>query len=341
MSRNTYQQVASAPPAYTVAQTNGLQPFGSLPVAQAVQITGVQPVAQAVIPVVHAVPLYDENCYVESWTEEQRRKFEKTAQELEWSPQTIEVAAQALWNTTVVIIVDDSGSMSTQSRESNCPQSQWAIKTRRNTTRWCELVHFIKNIMKMSWLMDSVHIQPLNGNLIENVNKPGIGKELLDALFLKGPTYMTPLIGKMNTVFNAYSPENTGRDLITIIATDGAPSDFQDHGYSDPTHAVKKTLLNRPCFERSFVTFLTCTDEDLEYLQKLDKKLRNVDESDDYASELKQVKKTKRCLHFSYGDYALKVLIGSKVRSLDVMDEKVKRPKLTPWQRCCLCLLRK
>lgn len=337
---STYQQLPSAPSAHEVQmQLNG-------PLGATVPLGAAVPVAQAV-QVAQAVPVnvpYPQEWYLETWDQNQKLQFEKTAQELEWSPQTIEVAAQALWNTTVVIIVDDSGSMGNPSRESNCPQSQWAINTRRNTTRWCELVHFIKNIMKMSWLMDSVHIQPLNfrhGEIIENVNKPGRGKELLDALFLKGPTDLTPLIGKMKTVFNAYSPENTGRDLITIIATDGAPSDFQNHRYSDPTDAVKKTLLKRPCVERSFVTFLTCTDEDLEYLQKLDKKLPNVDESDDYASELKQVKKTKRCPYFSYGDYALKVLVGSKVPSLDVMDEKVKRPKLTPWQRCCLCLLRK
>ena len=194
--------------------------------------------------------------------------------------------------------------------------------------------------MKMSWLMESVHIHPLNGKLIENVNKPGRGKELLDALFLKGPTYMTPLIGAMKTVFKAYNPEKTRRDLITIIATDGAPSDFQNHGYSDPTDAVGKTLLKRPCSQHSFVTFLTCTDEVLKYLKKLDK-LPNVDECDDYAKEFEQVQKTKRYTNFSYGDYALKVLIGSKVRSLDVMDENSKRPQLTWFGRCCLCIFRK
>jgi Mg-chelatase subunit ChlD len=41
-----------------------------------------------------------------------------------------------------------------------------------------------------------------------------------------GPRGYTPLLGAMRQVFDKYNPRVTERKLITIIATDGVPSDL-------------------------------------------------------------------------------------------------------------------
>ena len=65
--------------------------------------------------------------------------------------------------------------------------------------------------------------------------------------------------------------------LITIVATDGVPSDT--NGQS-PAAAVSAELRNRPSIDKSFVTFLSCTDNDSDvaYLKELDSTVPHVDE---------------------------------------------------------------
>ena len=49
---------------------------------------------------------------------------------------------------------------------------------------------------------------------------------------------------------------------------------------STPARCVGEALASRPSIDRSYVTFLSCTDNDIDvaYLKELDKSAQNVDE---------------------------------------------------------------
>ena len=49
---------------------------------------------------------------------------------------------------------------------------------------------------------------------------------------------------------------------------------------STPAGCVSEALGSRPSLDRSYVTFLSCTDNDIDvaYLKELDKSAKNVDE---------------------------------------------------------------
>ena len=128
------------------------------------------------------------------------------------------------------------------------------------------------------------------------------------------PEGNTPL----NTVFNQVLSENVNtvkdKKLLIIILTDGEHYDT----------CFKKSLLNRNPMNRIFVNIVICTDkkETVNYMNKWDKEIFNLDVIDDYNSEKKEIKSKKGLKHsFSYGDYVAKCMIGSVDLKTDQSDE--------------------
>ena len=73
-----------------------------------------------------------------------------------------------------------------------------------------------------------------------------------------------------------------------------------------------------------FTTVVVCTDDDesVEYLNKWDRQLPNLDVVDDFRNERRQIQKVNgRNFRFSFGDYVVKSLIGSIDPELDRLDE--------------------
>jgi hypothetical protein len=61
----------------------------------------------------------------------------------------------------------------------------------------------------------------------------------------------------------------------------------------------------------------------MKYLDKLDKKDTTLDVTDDYKSELAQIRKARgNSFRFSFGDYVAKTLLGAIDRTMDGMDQK-------------------
>lgn len=272
-------------------------------------------------------PAYNPDCYMPDWTQEKRRRFEQLAVEMEWDPASIKEAAHALAGAIVVVIADDSGSMRTPVRNSPVapPPGKYV------TTRWDELMHFLQLVVRIGGeLAGEVDFHFLNAGAVEKVE----AWEQVAPVADQGPTGYTPLISAMRTVFAKYNPEVTERRLITIIATDGVPSDCP--AGVDAERAVSDILQRRPCIDKSFVTFLSCTDndQDVAYLKRLDAGVKNVDEVDDYNSERSEVMKAKRKLYlnFSVGDWALKAVVGATIAAWDQSDEATPRGGLFA---CC------
>jgi hypothetical protein len=123
----------------------------------------------------------------------------------------------------------------------------------------------------------------------------------------------------LDQVFNQVINENTSslkdNKLLIIILTDG------EHYNTN----FRKSLLNRKPLNKIFVNIVICTDkiETVNYMNKWDREIFNLDVIDDFNSERKEIKRKKGLNHsFSYGDYVAKCMIGSIDLKMDRLDEK-------------------
>ena len=165
------------------------------------------------------------------------------------------------------------------------------------------------------------------------LNRPGFRNvkhiSQLNEQFMLPPTGLTPLAASFQMAIENNRNELTERKLLVIIFTDGSPTSNN----SNPQMAInefKHSLQNRSPIDRIFVTIVACTDDEyaLEYLNDWDKNIKNLDIVDDYESEKKEIyskKKSKKDrVAFSYGDYIVKIILGSFVKEIDAIDEKNK-----------------
>lgn len=112
------------------------------------------------------------------------------------------------------------------------------------------------------------------------------------------------------------------KNLLVMIVTDGQPTDDSAH--------VAIPLFKKILKERSpkvYTTIVAATDDEssIGYLNRWDRKIKNLDVVDDFRSERDEITKIKgRNFQFSFGDYVVKSLIGSIDPELDKMDEHKK-----------------
>ena len=223
---------------------------------------------------------------------------------------------QMLTGFKVVFIFDDSGSMSAQLEDSPLNNKGSLIKV----TRWDELQYYSSISLEIATLFSpqGCDIYFLNRGVVRNVTH---ANQLLFK-FQNPPSGFTPLRDTFNAVLNDNLEAVREKKLLVMILTDGEPTDA--HGRKSEVKEFKMSLKHRKPIENIFVTIVACTDDDnsIEYLDKWDREIRNLDVVDDYRSEREQVKKAKgnRCV-FSYGDYVVKSLIGSIDPKLDRSDE--------------------
>lgn len=206
----------------------------------------------------------------------------------------------------IVLLLDDSGSM-------NSPLSDGG----KHATRWDELKSVVNIVIDIATIFDNsgVDIYFLNRRSLLNVKQ----FSYLDSILNQLPNGRTPLTSKCQEIFDNY--HNCSKNVLLVIATDGIPTD--PSGNQD-TKNFKKCLLEKN-HSKFYVSFLACSDqdEDVAYLNKLDKKVPNVDTLDDYLSELKEVKSAQG-KHFKYslGDHICRLLLGPICPELDSLDEK-------------------
>ena len=165
------------------------------------------------------------------------------------------------------------------------------------------------------------------------LNRPGFRNvkhiSQLNEQFTTPPTGLTPLAASFKMALESNRNELTERKLLILIFTDGSPTSAN----ADSKMAInefKHSLQNRSPIDKIFVTIVACTDDDyaLEYLNNWDRQIKNLDVVDDYESEKKEVYSQKRSkknrVAFSFGDYIVKIMLGSFVREIDEIDEEKK-----------------
>lgn len=223
---------------------------------------------------------------------------------------------QQLQGFKVVFIFDDSGSMNASLMDSPLNTESNLLKA----TRWDELQYFAKISLEIVTLFDpdgaSIYFLNKQPSPVHNVKHD---YELTD-LFRDRPRGFTPLPRVLNQVLSDNAKYLSERKLLVLIVTDGEPTD--DYGKS-AIPAFKESLQRRS--PKVYTTVVACTDDDasVEYLNKWDNQLPNLDVVDDFRNERKEVRAAKgTSFPFSFGDYVVKSLIGSIDPELDNMDEK-------------------
>jgi hypothetical protein len=211
----------------------------------------------------------------------------------------------------IVFVADDSGSMNTQINDGS-RDPFGAIPT-----RWSELQRYASNVVEIAACLDpdGIDVTFLNRQGYRNV--ASISQVAM--AFQPPPNGATPLVSTIQAIFHQKALLLKERKMLLIIATDGVPTDKDGNNQTKEFLAL---MRNRP--KNVFVSIIACTDDDnsVGYLNKIDRIVPGIDVSDDYASELKEVKKAQgKDFQFSYGDYVVKTLLGAIDANFDRLDE--------------------
>lgn len=214
---------------------------------------------------------------------------------------------KALEGYEIIIVADDSGSMMSIIN-SFCPYGKAA-------TRWDELKITVGIVVDIAATMDrnGVDVYFLNRPPIKNITN----HSQLDATFSVKPNGGTCIVPILRSILHV----KTDSPRLIILATDGQPTD--NFGNIN-THELK-TVLQYERGPNDYMTILACTDEDdvMSYLNGWDRDLPRLDVVDDYYSERKEI----LCVQgnnfvFSFGDYVVKMLMGSVDKWFDGLDEE-------------------
>ena len=231
---------------------------------------------------------------------------------------------RALEGFDIVMILDDSSSMRTpiidRDQENLSPFSQLP-------TRWDELKQIVSVVVDLAATVDpdGIDVYFLNRRPLLHVTDASQLNETFSYL----PNGPTPLTRVLQYVLNLRRGYVHDRKLLILIATDGLPTD--EHGQDDLNGLEQVLRYERyPSIDRMFVTFLACTNDlqSVAYLNRFDKTIPYLDVVDDYQSERVEVLAVQgKKFPFTYGDYVVKLLMGSVDQWFDHLDERrVKKP---------------
>lgn len=218
----------------------------------------------------------------------------------------------------IILLCDDSGSMNAQ--VDGLPK-----------TRWDELKTAVSEILDIALIFDPIgmDVHFLNRPHQLNVKSP----TQIAQLFHNPPNGGTPLVTKLTILEQMYRSMSYSK--LLIIATDGEPSDDQSPYYSNTKQCVARLI------EQGYhIGFLVCTDNDsqVRYINYIDRQYQQVDATDDYKTELREIRRAQgRNFKFSYGDYIVKLLVGSIDHTMDQLDERRLLPRMhSKYDKCCI-----
>ena len=214
----------------------------------------------------------------------------------------------------IVLLIDDSGSMSSQLLQSPLPRS----RTGANPTRWDEAKQFCGVAAELAACLD------VDGIDVRFLNRPGfahvrtVQQPSVVAAFDSPPSGYTPLAAGIASIVREKAVKAAEKKLLIVVLTDGEPTDADGTVDID---GFKSVLHRRP--KHVYTTIVACTDDSssVAYLNGLDKSLPRVDVVDDYHTELKQVLEAQGpSARFSFADYVCKALLGAVDAFFDALD---------------------
>jgi hypothetical protein len=245
-------------------------------------------------------------------------KFDSIVKKYEINPYH-SIKLRQLEGFEIVIICDDSGSMSN-------PVTNPSITNHLNLpSRWDELKKTVTTIIEIAGVLDKtgVDVYFLNRPGLKNVNDVS----QINSYFEQEPSGYTPIVKVFSQVLQDMQPILSEKKLLIILATDGEPT--TENGQTIMCGITEKQrfhnlLKTRSPIEKIYTTILACTDDDsvIAYLQNWDVEIPNLDVVDDFYTVKNNVQKKQGITYgFSFGDYIVKVLLGSMDKFFDEIDE--------------------
>lgn len=222
---------------------------------------------------------------------------------------------QKITNYSTIIICDDSGSMN----EIADPD------TGSTLTRWDELKKAMEIIVEAHAVFGiACDIYFINRGYVRNVQQ----FSQLQPYLVERPHGGTHLLNILEIISTNHVGVDMGKPLILHLLTDGHPTNAA--GQEDIA-GFANWLQNRPLPKKFPVSIVMCTDDEeierayraLEYNPRsaFSQGIVGVDVSEDYRGESRDVKSTRgKSYRFSFGDYIVKVLVGSIDPTVHVID---------------------
>lgn len=207
----------------------------------------------------------------------------------------------------IVVIVDDSGSMSRKAvpRDKRLPGVEYP-------TRWQELQETLRSLLEIAVILDDdgvdLHFLNLGSVLgVKSLNEPALQKVLA-----RGPQSGTPLTETVGRVVAELDPS---QKYVVLVLTDGEPT-----GGKQPfKKAVRSAITQKGV--RFQVMVCTGDDKEVEWLNEFDAEFDELDVTDDYHTEREEVLRTGRYKEFTRADWVMKALLGPVDVRFDALDE--------------------
>lgn len=230
----------------------------------------------------------------------------------------------ALEEYKIVLICDDSGSM----QRSALPASMRRLGEAQ-LTRWQEMQTTASLIVDIACCFDKDGADTyfLNRRKINKVTGPDDWRFV--SAFRDPPQGSTPLTRVVNQAAAECSGE---KPVLMLILTDGEPD-----GGSRPFVKAIRDVVNKVSTRQNIkFQIMACTPEDdeIEWLNRLDYELKQVDVTDDYHTEKRQVLKAGKRTVFTRGDWCMKAMLGPVTRKFDSWDERSRTFFLEDHCRC-------
>lgn len=223
------------------------------------------------------------------------------------------VLKRKLCNIDVAVIVDNSGSMATKEM---CTIPLERGFTQVEQTRWEQACKFYDTMVSLFELGQIQHARYTMNSITPYQTKSfsRFYNEIGD------PNGETPTIGSIERALS-----HGTKDILLIIITDGQPSDCEMFEVGTKIKELKRKYTRGTVY----ISFVACTENQtaVKFLDQIDRKIKNLDVTDDYYTEYCQVLRVTG-KPMSYDQYITKAILGPIVRELDVSDET----------RCCTIL---
>jgi hypothetical protein len=200
----------------------------------------------------------------------------------------------------IVLILDDSGSM----KLSSLPPHMRKLGV-PSPNRWEELQQTVQMLVELGTCFDAdgVDLFFLNRQPVASVTGPNDPKFI--QAFGNAPSGTTPLTETLNKVVQQCAGE---KPVLLFILTDGEPNG----GCNVFTEALAK-VVRKQSTPRSFkVQIMACTgnDDEIAWLNDVDKQFTEVDVTDDYLSEKQEIQAKNPGYNFTKGDWIMKAMLG-------------------------------
>jgi hypothetical protein len=209
---------------------------------------------------------------------------------------------------SIRLVLDDSGSM----------KAMFNVYGQPPRSRWQLLQTMVKEIFDLITVArgrDPIDVFFLNmlpgGMKAESV-------EQLQTFFNTSPNNTTPTLEVMRDIM---TPEHMIHEegVLTLLITDGAPN----CGHQ----AFRNFLLDaQRRYPASYITVGLCTDDPAtidEYESSLDNGVPHLDVMSSYEEESREIRRIQgRRFGFTYADWTVKFLLGSRITEWDSLDER-------------------